>query len=176
MSKSISHANRGLDFEARVQKKCDILVRDKVLFLSKVPTEFKIIRGVGGKIVNAFAVGESRFVDFIGTYSNGKSLAIECKQTIEKTSFSFNNIKESQFNFFKVWNEFNGLGYYLINWKTHRKLYMIKSMDLVDLRKELIEGVYGKPRKSIPFNMFESDPRFIELNYTKINFEDYIDK
>ena len=53
---------------------------------------------------------------------------------------------------------------------------MIKSMDLVDLREELLEGVYGKPRKSIPFNMFESDPRFIELNYTKINFEDYIDK
>lgn len=62
-----SHKNRGMDFEKMFSDKCRTLRRDDAsrVLISKVPTEMKLVRGGGGRIVKAFAVAkeDTDFVD-----------------------------------------------------------------------------------------------------------------
>lgn len=164
--KKTSHANRGLKFEEKIQNKCDKLKEQGIMLISKVPTEFKMIRN-GGRVVSAFPVSDSRFVDFCGCTNTGKAIGIEAKETSEDKRFPLQNIKLTQLEFFRIWNELNGLGYYLIHWKQYKEVYFIKSTDM----QEVINNIN---RKSIPYNMFKEDDRFILLDYDELNFEDYI--
>ena len=161
-----SYQNRGLKFEEKIQHKCDELRKNKVALLSKVPTEWKVVRR-GAYIVKAFTVAESRFVDFVGCNNKGQAIGIEAKETSNKTSFPFGNIKESQFSFFGLWCGLGAIGYYIVHFKEHEKVFLVKATDL-----EEIKDTIG--RKSVPYKMFCEDDRFIELDYEKLNFEDYI--
>ena len=161
------HRNRGLSFEKRIQNKCDKLKEDGIALISKVPTEFRMIRGAGGRVVSAYPVGDSRFVDFIGTNNRGESISIEAKETKNKTSFPFSNIKDTQFDFFELWNQLGGKGFYIIHFKEHKEVYFIKSEDLKQIKDNI-------GRKSIPYDMFVKDNRFIKLNYDELDFEKYI--
>ena len=64
--------NRGMDFENMFSNKCKLLREDEnaKILINKVPTEMKLIRGAGGRIVKAFAVSkdETEFVDYCGVY------------------------------------------------------------------------------------------------------------
>ena len=98
----------GSKFEDKVKKVCEELKRKKIALIYKVGTEWKIIRGKYGKIVNAFPMG-TNFVDFVGVYK-GRSISIETKTTENKTSFSLSNIQEEQYEYFKDYEMFGGLG------------------------------------------------------------------
>lgn len=165
-----SHKNRGMDFEKMFSDKCRTLRRDDAsrVLISKVPTEMKLVRGVGGRIVKAFAVAkeDTDFVDFCGVY-NGKPICFELKSTENKTSFPFGNIKNSQIEFFNKWVECGGIGYYLIRFAVHSKVFMINAMDMHDIINNI-------DRKSVKYDYCLEDERFIELNYDNLNFEDYI--
>ena len=56
-----------MDFEKTFTEKCNSLKQDnkRKILISKVPTEMKMIRGAGGRVVNAFAVAkdDTDFVD-----------------------------------------------------------------------------------------------------------------
>lgn len=161
-----STANRGLKFEERVQKKCDELKEKRIALISKVPTEFKMIRGAGGKVVSAYPVSESRFVDFIGIL-NTYPIAIECKETKNTTSFPFSNIKESQIEFLELWEGLSGVGYYLLHFTELKEVWLIPS----GLMHDWISNI---GRKSVPHQTIVDEEFTILLDYDKLNFEDYI--
>lgn len=165
MAKS-STANRGMKFESLIQKKCDELKKNGVALISKVPTEFKMIRGVGGKVTSAYPVSESKFVDFVGVMNN-KAIAIEAKETKNKTNFPFSNIKESQIRFLDLWEELGGLGYYIIRFVENKKVFLIQS----NIMNNCIRNI---GRKSAPYNWFLETDGVVELDYKKLNFEEHI--
>lgn len=165
-----SHKNRGMDFEKMFSDKCKALRErtDVNILVNKVPTEMKLIRGAGGRIVNAFAVSKEQtdFVDFCGVYC-GKAICFELKSTENKTSFPFSNIKESQIKFLDRWVECGGIGFYLIRFAYHNKVFMISAKDMHNVINNI-------GRKSVKYEYCLEDVRFIELDYDRLNFEDYI--
>lgn len=169
MSKST--ANRGMSFEKLIEDKCEDLQKKKLALIHKVPTEWKVIRNYNpitkqNKIHSAFPVSESRFVDFVGV-CNSKPIAIEAKETNEETRFPFDNIKDSQISFMNLWCELGGKGYYIIHFKKHKKIFWVSSKDMHDCINNI-------GRKSAPYKYFLGTKEVVELNYNKINFEDYI--
>lgn len=165
MAKSKSHKNRGLKFEALIQEKCDELKEQGIALISKVPTEWKVIRN-GFKIISAFPVAESKFVDFVGIH-NGLAVAIEAKETKEENRFPFSNIKDSQIEFLKRWGELGGKGYYLIRFSTHNKVFLVDSTTMHDC----IENV---GRKSAPYGWFEETDSVVEIDANTLNFIEFI--
>lgn len=165
-----SHKNRGMDFEKTFTEKCNSLKQDnkRKILISKVPTEMKMIRGAGGRVVNAFAVSKDQtdFVDFCGV-SNGNAICFELKSTENKTSFPFANIKKSQIDFLDKWIEYGGKGYYLIRFAYHKKVFMVEATYM----HHVIANI---DRKSVKYETCLEDEKFIELDYIKLNFEDYI--
>lgn len=153
----------GDKFEQRVQRVCDELRKNKICMLSKVPTEWKVIRN-GGKIVSGFPVSESKFVDYVGVYK-GKSVSIETKTCANKTSFPLSNIKDTQFEYFLDYELMGGLGYYIIEFREHKEIYLVKSMQIETFRN-------SNERKSIPYQWFKDNG--VLLDYERINFIDYI--
>ena len=140
-----THANRGLSFEKEIENKCSEYHKQKIALIHKVPTEFKLIRK-GAKIINAFPVKDSDFVDFIGIY-NQKGIAMECKETKNKTSFPLSNISEYQLDFLDLWELLGGKSYFLIRFSTHNKVFIIPYGQFNDIIKTI-------DRKSIPYDWF----------------------
>ncbi|MGL5330363.1 MAG: Holliday junction resolvase RecU [Peptostreptococcaceae bacterium] len=165
--KKTSHKNRGLKFEQLIEKKCEDLKQKKLALIHKVPTEFKMIRGAGGRVVSAFPVSESKFVDFVGIWNNGKSIAIEAKETKNKTSFPFDNIKQSQIEFLELWDELKGIGYYIIRFEELKRVFLIPS----NVMNNCIKNI---GRKSAPLSWFEETKEVIELDYKELDIENYI--
>ena len=165
VKKSTSHVNRGMKFESLIQNKCEELKKNGVALINKVPTEIKMIRN-GARIVNAFAVEQSKFVDFVGIYK-GKAIAIEAKETKNKTSFPFGNIKDTQIQFLNKWTELGGLGYYIIRFEENKKVFLVISEDMHKCMSTI-------NRKSVPYNYCVESEDFIEIDYKKLDFENYI--
>ena len=73
----------GENFEKRLAKVFLELRKDNIAYIVKIPTEMKLIRGAGGRIVNAFPVkdedNDNKLLDFHGWLRNGKSICIEAK-------------------------------------------------------------------------------------------------
>lgn len=164
MAKS-STANRGLKFENQIQKKCEKLKDQGIALINKVPTEFKMLRA-GGKVISAFPVSQSRFVDFVGIIK-GYAVGIEAKETKEETRFPFDNIKDTQIKFLNDWIKLGGKGYYIIRFETHKRVFLVEA----SVMHSCIENI---GRKSAPFSWFEETDEVIELDYKKLNFEEYV--
>lgn len=165
MGKSITHKNRGLQFESLIQQKCNALREEGTALISKVPTEWQVVRS-GARIVNAFPVAESKFVDFVGIH-NGESIAIEAKETKEQNRFPFSNIKESQILFLRKWVELGGKGYYLIRFTSHNKIFLVEA----NVMHDCIDSI---GRKSAPFDWFINNNKVIEIDNNTLNFIDFI--
>lgn len=81
--KNISHANRGMPFEAFVKFACERYKRYRLAVIDKVPTEFIPIRNGQGKVVTV-KVEKKSTVDFIGRYKS-YPLAMEAKHSSTDT-------------------------------------------------------------------------------------------
>lgn len=166
-----STSNRGMGFEELIQKRCNKLKEEGIALISKVPTDWKVLRKYNPQkkrteIFSAFPVSESRFVDFIGIVNN-KPTAIEAKETKNKTSFPFKNIKDTQIEFFKLWNNLGGNGYYLIRFTEHREIYLVPC----NIMQNWIDTL---GRQSVPYETFKNTEEVILIDYKELNFEEYI--
>lgn len=170
MAKS-STANRGLKFEEEIQKRCDYLRKEGIALISKVPTDWKVLRKYSPtkkrtEIYSAFPTSESRFIDFVGILG-GKAVGIEAKETLNKTSFPFSNIKDTQIQFLKDWVRLGGLGYYIIRFKTNEKVFLVPS----DIMHNCIDTI---GRKSAPYQWFIDNEYIQEVDYKELDFENKI--
>lgn len=158
----------GAKFEERIEKHCEELDKQGIMKIHKIPTEIKMIRGCGGKIVSAYPVKESNFVDYQGILKTGQGVAIETKTHCNKTSFSFNNIQPYQVKYLEDFiNKYNGSGWYIIEWREFKRVFLIPALVMSDWIENL-------GRKSVPLSVMEETEDVIELDYNKLNFEDYI--
>lgn len=166
-----STANRGLKFEEEIQKRCDYLKEQGIALISKVPTDWKVLRKYNPKkrkseIFNAFPMAESKFVDFVGIIQ-GRAIGIEAKETLNKTSFPFSNIKDTQIEFLKEWVKLGGLGYYIVRFKTNEKVFLVPS-------EEMHNCIDTIGRKSAPYQWFIDTECVQEVDYKQLDFESKI--
>lgn len=154
-----------MKFESRIQNKCDELNEKGIALISKVPTEWKVVRS-GARIISAFPTAESRFVDFVGIHNN-KAIAIEAKETKEENRFPFSNIKDSQIVFLDNWTRLGGNGYYLIHFSSRSKIFLVEATVMHDCIKTI-------GRKSAPYNWFIETDEVIEVDYKTLNFIEFI--
>lgn len=144
----MSHANRGMILENDIER----ALNNGKCIVHKIPTEIKMTRGAGGRVVSAFPVAQSKFVDFIGIINNGelKAIAIEAKETKEKTRLDIKNIKEYQRDFLNLWETLGGNGYYVVRFTAHNESYLVPSRLLNDEIDRMLEN----NTKSVKYGWF----------------------
>lgn len=160
--KSESHKNRGLDFESKIEKRLEKLRKEGKIIAQKIPTDFTVIRR-GTKIVSAFPKRKSG-IDFFGSYE-GYFLGIEAKQTQNKTSFPIRaNIHDHQIKLLDELYENGSLTYYLINFKTLDRAFLVHS--------KLINLKIQDDVKSLKLEWFENNGK--EFNSKEMSFDQFI--
>ena len=143
----------GATFEQQIQKVLDELREEKVGYIVKIPTEMKLIRGAGGRIVSAFPVPQEErgyhcLLDFHGILKSGKTICIEAKSCANKTSFPLDNIKPYQLPLLKELMDYGALGYFIIEMRGVERTFLFEGY-------KFIEYVAGLERKSIPVKDME---------------------
>lgn len=148
-----------MKLEKIIEDKCNEYIKQGIAYIYKLPTDW-IVQRKGKQIVSAFPKKKST-IDFMGSYK-GLAVGIETKSTNNKTSFSFSNIADHQWDFFKKWIT-QAKGYYIVWFKTLDKMFLIKAEDMQNAKDTL-------GRKSAPLEWFKENG--IELN--DANFIEYI--
>ena len=143
----------GATFEQRIQKVLDELREEKVGYIVKIPTEMKLIRGAGGRIVSAFPVPQEEkgyhcLLDFHGILKSGKTICIEAKSCANKTSFPLDNIKPYQLPLLKELMDYGALGYFIIEMRGVERTFLFEGYKFIEYVNEL-------QRKSIPVKDME---------------------
>lgn len=149
----------GVTFEDRIQEKLDEYKEQGLACVNKVPTNFKIIRGAKGRVVNAFPVAQSRFCDFTGVIKDIGHCDIEAKTCSNKTSFPLSNILDSEFEYMKYMYHKMGQRYlyYLIEMRELKEIYLVKSIDIENFKKT-------QTRKSLPISWLRDNGILIDEN------------
>ena len=143
----------GATFEQQIQRVLDELREEKVGYIVKIPTEMKLIRGAGGRIVSAFPVPQEErgyhcLLDFHGILKSGKTICIEAKSCANKTSFPLDNIKPYQLPLLKELMDYGALGYFIIEMRGIGRTFLFEGYKFIEYVNEL-------ERKSIPVKDME---------------------
>lgn len=146
-----------MKLEKIIENKCKEYIEDGIAYIYKLPTDWVVIRK-GKNIVSAFPKKKST-IDFMGTYGEGKAIAIETKSTNNKTSLPFSNIADHQWDFFKSWTQI-AEGYYIVWFKSIDKMYLVQAEDMQNAKDTL-------DRKSAPLEWFKE-------NAIELKNEDFI--
>ena len=136
-----------MKLEKIIENKCKEYIEDGIAYIYKLPTDWVVIRK-GKNIVSAFPKKKST-IDFMGTYGEGKAIAIETKSTNSRTSLPFSNIAEHQWKFFESWTQI-AKGYYIVWFKSIDKMFLVQAEDM-QIAKDTLD------RKSAPLDWFESN-------------------
>ncbi len=147
-----------MKLEKIIENKCKEYIEDGIAYIYKLPTDWVVIRK-GKNIVSAFPKKKST-IDFMGTYGEGKAIAIETKSTNNKTSLPFSNIADHQWDFFKSWTQI-AEGYYIVWFKSIDKMYLVQAEDMQNAKDTL-------DRKSAPLEWFKE-------NAVELEDEDFIE-
>ncbi|MDD6302470.1 MAG: Holliday junction resolvase RecU [Bacillales bacterium] len=167
---AINAANRGMDFEHAVSLSCSYYDDNLRAIITKRPTPIKIIKTdyKKGKILEAYFEKQSN-TDYNGVY-RGKYIDFECKETLSKTSLSFNNIPLHQIKHLKKVLLHGGIAFFMIYFKALDEVYILDAQQVID-RYEL------KERKSITYQDVKKYGYFVEQGFIpRLNFLDVIDK
>lgn len=147
-TRNTSRANRGLDLEDIVKDQCEQYKKEEKGYIFKLATEWQVQRR-GKFIVSAFPKAKS-LTDFFGVISTGEAIAIEVKNTNNKTSFPLGNIKDHQFVFLAEWAKHTKHSYYIIRFKEHDEIYLVHSTKVQNFKDT-------ETRKSIPYAWFKEN-------------------
>lgn len=163
-------ANRGMSFEASIEKTNAYYKSNKVCMVRKIPTPIRPVKfDDKGKIVEAF-YEERSALDFNGVY-NGRHIDFDTKETRNKTSLPISIIRAHQLRYAKDIDSCGGLSFFLIRFKEHDEVYIL-TLDKMD------EYFVSNPdKKSIPYSYFKTELKdFFVLRELKFNFivYDYI--
>lgn len=115
-------------FEKEVEKANDIYNSLGVSLIQKIPTPTTVIRGKGGKIVNAFHSGKST-LDYMGLF-NKAPITFDAKHS-KGSRFPLGNIHEHQYEFMKSWEKHGGISFLLIGMSDHEEFFVLPLKDLI---------------------------------------------
>ena len=153
----------GATFEQRIQKVLDELRKEKICIINKVPTEMKMIRGARGRIVSAFPVKESTWLDFHG-YAKGMGIFFEAKTHQGKTSFPISNFSDYQIPLMEEYISYGCKGFIIVEFRALSRIFILEVNTLKDILEHL-------DRKSIPLGIFET--KSVEIRNLK-ELKDFI--
>lgn len=144
----------GASFEERIKKVLDELRKEKICIINKVPTEIRMVRGAKGRIVSAFPVKESAWLDFHG-YAKGMGIFFEAKTHQGRTSFPISNFSDYQIPLMEEYISYGCKGFVIIEFRALDRIFILE----VSVLKDILEHL---DRKSIPLATFEN--KGTELN------------
>ena len=153
----------GATFEQRIQKVLDELREEKVCIINKIPTEMRMIRGARGRIVSAFPVKESAWLDFHG-YAKGMGIFFEAKTHQGKTSFPISNFSDYQIPLMEEYISYGCKGFIIVEFRALDRIFILEVNTLKDILEHL-------DRKSIPLGIFET--KSVEIRNLK-ELKDFI--
>ena len=162
ITKKSTYANRGMKLETLIEDKCNEYIKNGIAYIYKLPTDW-VVQRKGAIIVSAFPKKKST-LDCMGSYK-GQAVGFETKSTNNNTSFSFNNIADHQWSFFKDWCK-ESKGYYIVWFKELDEMYLVDAMDMQNAKDTL-------DRKSAPHDWFVENGIRIDKD---LDFIRYIDK
>ena len=168
--KNINAANRGLDFEHAVSLSCKCYDDHQRAIITKRPTPIKIISADYklAKITEAYFEKQSN-TDYNGVY-RGKYIDFECKETLSKTSLSFNNIPKHQIEHLKKVIYHGGVAFFMIYFKNLDEVYIVDAKDIIELYE-------NGDRKSITYEQVKKIGSFVEQGFIpRLKFLDVVDK
>lgn len=169
-AKVLNAANRGMDFEHAVSLSCQYYDDNQRAIITKRPTPIKIISADYklAKITEAYFEKQSN-TDYNGVYKN-KYIDFECKETLSKTSLSFNNIPKHQINHLKKVIYHGGIAFFMIYFKTLDEVYIVDA-------KEIISLYENGDRKSITYQHTKKIGTLVEQGFIpRLKFLDAVDK
>ena len=143
-----TYGNRGMSLEMFVINANNTYQAREIALITKVPTPVNVLRAEGGRVRDGFYEDKS-IVDFVGNYK-GKHIAFDAKSTKNKTSFPLKNIDHHQYEYLRLNHEQNGISFLVIEFVSHREIYILK---FEDLEKWWTAAKKGGP-KSIKYSWF----------------------
>ena len=168
--KVLNAANRGMDFEHAVSLSCQYYDEKQRAIITKRPTPIKIIKADYklAKITEAYFEKQSN-TDYNGVYRN-RYVDFECKETLSKTSLTFNNIPTHQVKHLKKVIYHGGIAFFLIYFKTLDEVYLVDAKVIIDLYE-------NGDRKSITYEQVKSIGHIVEQGFIpRLKFLDVVDK
>ena len=100
--------------------------------------------------------------DYNGIYK-GYYIDFEAKETINKTSFSLNNIHPHQIKHLENIERHNGIAFLIVRFTKLNETYLL-------LIKDLLNFLNTNDRKSIPVSYFKEHGFLLKDNYRKFSF------
>lgn len=160
IKKNISYANRGMDLELLINEANKYYLETNKAVIYKKPTPVKIkkvtfqdnIPKVDGYL------NQKSTLDYVGLYK-GKYLDFDAKKTINKTSFSINNIHQHQLEHMKRIIDHQGITFLLID--INNEIYLLKGEDIISF-------VNNNKCKSISYNFIKEKGYLIKYGYNPI--------
>ena len=168
--KVLNAANRGMDFEHAVSLSCKYYDDNQRAIITKRPTPIKIISADYklAKITEAYFEKQSN-TDYNGVY-RGKYIDFECKETLSKTSLSFNNIPLHQIKHLKKVLLHGGIAFFMIYFKSLDEVYIVDAKDIINLYE-------NSERKSITYEYVKRIGTYVEQGFIpRLKFLDVVDK
>ena len=129
---NISHKNRGLSFEERINETNQFYLNNNIALIYKRPTPIKVLSfDDKNKIITKAIYEKDSTTDYNGVYK-GRYIDFEAKSTISKTSLPISNIKMHQINHLNNVIGNGGIAFFLIEFSTLNKIYLLKAKTLID--------------------------------------------
>ena len=145
-----SHSNRGMSFENMINETNDYYRMHDVAIIHKKPIPIQIVKvdypSRSGAVIKEAYYKVPSTTDYNGIYK-GKHIDFEAKETINKTSFPFNNIHPHKIEHLEYIRKHGGISFVLIFFKTHDEIYLLESKYLSKFFERSKEG-----RKSITYD------------------------
>lgn len=151
----MTYANRGMASENIIEIACKQYEDRNLAVIRKVPTPIRVVSNKRGRLTGFFE--KKATVDFEGTFTDGRSVAFDSKETKGK-SLSLNNIQKHQLDYMKKVHRLKGIAFLVVYFRDVDKYYRL------DIEKLLgyIEEPYKTNKKSIPIRYFEKQAREIK--------------
>ena len=146
--KITSYRNRGMSFEERINITNNYYLNNDIALIFKRTTPIKVIEfNNQSKLITKAVFEKDSTTDYNGVYK-GRYLDFEAKSVTSKTSFPLHNIKEHQITHLKDVIKNGGTSFFLIEFSTLNKIYLLKTIDLLDY-------INSSNKKSISLKDFE---------------------
>lgn len=132
----ISYKNRGMLLETIINNSINHYNTYRIAFFAKNHLNIKFKKTNKNVYVaelnNAFIKGKST-VDYYGIFK-GRYISFEAK-SVEKSVFTFSNIRQHQHQHLKLIKELGGQAFYIIFFKTHSKIFKL-DVEHVDIENK----------------------------------------
>ncbi|TBX83994.1 Holliday junction resolvase RecU [Bacillus cereus] len=119
----MGQGNRGMAFEKLINLSNEMYQREGVALINKRATPVKVLKSVGGRVLNGFYEAKST-VDYDGVYK-GRAVAFEAKSTQSLTRFDLSNIAQHQLDYLEKAEKMGAICFFLIEFSKDQTIFLV---------------------------------------------------